>query len=803
MTTANRKLHVVVANNTGSSISEVWISVSDNSDGSKARTVYSSKYIPFGGVEPLGPVDIAAAGSYFWRIFWTYSPLDYNNRGLNSTWTWFSLLIGDTNNDLIISLPPPSLPVSGLGEELRFEQANKQIKPDKSVGAISLLAAMKRPLTSTRGNWAPYIVDTISWGRRQTTPGNVAIALSGGGSRAMCAAVGQLRGLGNAYLAESEARGKSLLSNVKMTSVVSGASWAVVPFNYMKNYSDDEYLGRFVKSPGDIEASDLQFLSPANVGSYCTSGFDKKEITTKLFLLTMAAGTDFAYTRVWQTLIANQFLVPYQLYNPIQYSESGIFYAGSAFTMFKQDIPKWQPDPPDSPYNSNLGSGLQIPFFHTYDDPDSDAARYERRYFVCNAATMVTDAEGKQWPAPLQCTPIFTGVVGATSAKNSGGPVGGGAILSYSFNSACVQPNAAIQYSVEVMLPWSLADIVGTSSAFLAATIEGLGTASAAKELVETELNDARVEHFLRELKPVLTPEGAATIRYDVRRIRQADKALFDGLNDWVQWLVWMGKAIFTRESSPQYSYWPPTRETKNGTVSTSMPPNPEVVQVFVDGGLLENTGIVSCLTYEDVDSIIAFVNSETKMEMYLTSEGTDGPGVFGQDGKEIPGTNIVVDSAIPPLFGFAPYSEIYGYRLKDARFATYSDRDQYMKKNQVFLSDDFVNVLQGLWNASERGKKPAIFSYKHKFLANEWFGVAPKQGREVKILWCYLNPVGEWLDGLKPDVRKIVGSIKNFPNIATHDTQLSKATVNLLEDFTSWCVAGEANKQKFVDMFK
>ena len=71
----------------------------------------------------------------------------------------------------------------------------------------------------------------------------VGVCLSGGGSRAASASMGELRGL----------RSLGLLDQVSALSTVSGGSWAGVTFTYLpSDISDDEFLGGVVPNPGDL-----------------------------------------------------------------------------------------------------------------------------------------------------------------------------------------------------------------------------------------------------------------------------------------------------------------------------------------------------------------------------------------------------------------------------------------------------------------------------------------------------------------------------------------------------------------------
>lgn len=98
----------------------------------------------------------------------------------------------------------------------------------------------------------------------------VGVCLSGGGSRAASASMGELRGL----------RSLGLLDRVSALSTVSGGSWAGITFTYLpSDISDDEFLGGVVPNPGDLtwvhhsgenQARALDALSGHALGSLCT-----------------------------------------------------------------------------------------------------------------------------------------------------------------------------------------------------------------------------------------------------------------------------------------------------------------------------------------------------------------------------------------------------------------------------------------------------------------------------------------------------------------------------------------------------
>ncbi len=169
-------------------------------------------------------------------------------------------------------------------------------------------------------------------------------------------------------------------------------------------------------------------------------------------------------------------------------------------------------------------------------------------------------------------------------------------------------------------------------------------------------------------------------------------------------------------EILPQYNYWPATE-----TAAISSPTTTQ----FADGGSLENTGIAAMAAYSDIQSIISFVNTSAPLQPWQGGV-SDGHNGF------IPGTSVIVDESIPPLFGYQPYnSNGTGYvpyaGVSSPTFPEYAH-------NQIFDSAEFPALLQGLWQNSGSSsnlpaKSPAIFQQtKLTVLANSWFGVAGGQ---------------------------------------------------------------------------
>jgi predicted acylesterase/phospholipase RssA len=86
---------------------------------------------------------------------------------------------------------------------------------------------MTTSLTATITSTPPLTVGAL-YTPASSTPGNVGLCLSGGGTRACAAGMGQLRAL-----ASLQANGASLLSQIKALSTVSGGSWLGVPYQFL------------------------------------------------------------------------------------------------------------------------------------------------------------------------------------------------------------------------------------------------------------------------------------------------------------------------------------------------------------------------------------------------------------------------------------------------------------------------------------------------------------------------------------------------------------------------------------------
>jgi hypothetical protein len=602
------------------------------------------------------------------------------------------------------------------------------------------------------------------------TPGDVGICLCGGGSRALSAGMGQLRAL--SFL---QANGRSLLSQTKAMSTVSGGSWLGVTFEYLgAGTTDAQFLNGYVPDPGDLvptataghsPAETLDLLPDGNIGGTVSDDlFAIPALAIEAYILYKYAGTPPNF--LWQALMGLHILAPYGLYQPGPDALPTSLFSWDVATLTAEVT---GPNPSLAGETAHLVA--------------TGAGRDRRPYLVCNTAMFLSEpGTSLQFLAPVQATPFMTGIVGAPQGTDANGKrPGGGGVTSFAFSS---NPTAVAGGSVTVAQPrqLALADIVGASSAAFAETLQNLFAyweQDVTKFLLELakDLEDVLAwllkwlggGGLLRSPKLLGLAAGALTLS-DMAELKSDLASLQDII--------------------PQYQYWP---------VAGAAPAAATKPTRFADGGSLENTGVNATLSYSDVRRLISFLNTSTPL-------AAGNAGVIGPDGQEIPGTRIIVDQELPPLFGYQPYAPGVGYLpyagAEDPSFPLFGH-------SQVFPCGRFPELLKGLFTASGGGSNATAALFTQKDLAvqgNPWFGV--RGDRTMTVLWVYLSPVKAWYEQLSPAVQAILGpfdsptSFSSFPHYSTFDTDLSATEVNLLASLTAWTVAADENKAQFLALY-
>jgi hypothetical protein len=604
----------------------------------------------------------------------------------------------------------------------------------------------------------------------KSTPGNVGVCLSGGGTRACNAGMGQLRALANLQV-----NGASLLSQIRALSTVSGGSWLGVPYQYMPSAgpADADYLGSYNDDQGALTVAELASLPEGNAGH---------PMTTIMFSLEGIAGTAILLyelfenlqpdnplpaNMLWQTVMGLNILDSYQLF------DMNVQAGGLPQDMFcatkasLQDIVK---------ANGSLSSETVYLFADQV-----GTTRTQRPLHICNMG-MFVNVPNVAFPllAPVQANGLITGIVGkpADATDANGLQVGGGGVQSFAYNSSFTSQSGDVAIVTQTR-QWSLTDIMGTSSVAFAEKVKD--------QIKEWESDPAQfAEWFVKEGEAILKwiedhlpfelqAPAKAIVARGALGAESAAGFHFPDPEDLV----------------PEYPSWPV------GDGAANPVPN-----AYADGGSLENTGLASLLAYGDIGSAIVCVNSETAMVQ-------GSAGISNGQGGWISGTTVIVDDAVPPLFGYQPYDDTLGYVPYTS--GNVSPENQLFGNNQVFACTEFAAFLSGLWEAAggtAPATQPAIFSQSLTVQGNTWFGVAAGSA-PITIVWVYLNYASDWgalFDNNQP-VQQIIDaeiSANRFPHYDTFSTQLSATQINLLAHLTSWSVVtAEQNGSVFSKLFK
>lgn len=597
------------------------------------------------------------------------------------------------------------------------------------------------------------------------TPGNVGLCLSGGGTRACCAGMGQLRAL-----ASLQANGASLLAQVKAISTVSGGSWLGVPYTFLPaaGPSDAAYLGSYDSDQGALTLAELATLPTGNAGLPMTSfmfsleGIAGTAVLLYELYLKSSPTNPLPANLLWQTVMALNILLPYGLVSFASDGQPQDMFSATAASL--------------KAITSANGS-LSGETAYTFAD---GAANAQRPYLVCNMGMFVNVKDvAFQLLAPVQATGFFTGVVGAPAGATDANQatVGGGGVDSFAFNST-FEAQSGTTATVTQTRQWSLTDIMGTSSAAFSETVQNQIAQWKADPLAFAKWLLEEGDAIWKWLESHLPAALHADARALVARGAAGPEAV----------------ATFSfpdpQDLEPQYPSWSAGAAAANPTANK-----------FADGGSLENNGLASLLAYTDLDSVIVCVNSEVPL-----SQGT--PGIADGSGGFVAGTNVLVDDSVPPLFGYQPADGSKGYVLFSA--GGVSPENQLFGQSQVFASSEFAGFLQGLWSAAGStapATAPAILSQSLTVQANTWFGV-PAGTSPMTIVWVYLDYASDWAAQFASNtpVQTLVASElanNQFPNYSTLSTELSATQINLLAHLSSWAVVtADQTSKVFSNLF-
>ncbi|MCK5058201.1 MAG: hypothetical protein KAT34_16230, partial [Candidatus Aminicenantes bacterium] len=273
------------------------------------------------------------------------------------------------------------------------------------------------------------------------------VCFPGGGTRALTAAMGQLRGLTQL----------KLIKNVGYISCVSGGSWASTAYTFYKTGAkdDSEFLGP-ITDPQDITMDGLGIISESCLGHTATTSL--RHVLIKLML-------KVPEDELWLRAISEVYFEPFGIYSP----DRQAYFSLDENTV--KDIKKCNPVLKDAIFNTVRQNVL----------PENT-----RPYLVINS-TLIGPNElapfSDETVVTFQYTPLYVGsplYKGVTYKSRRKVertlPVGGGFIEPFAFGGTePVKPPAKGTLTVpKPAKPFALANASGASSAAYAGFIEEL-----------------------------------------------------------------------------------------------------------------------------------------------------------------------------------------------------------------------------------------------------------------------------------------------------------------------------------------
>ena len=270
-------------------------------------------------------------------------------------------------------------------------------------------------------------------------PDSVGMCLSGGGSRALSCALGQLRAL----------RHLGKLEQLHSISSVSGGTWANTLFSYLPDaIADDDFLGPAVLDPAVLSvglgAHPLDRLNPLSLGCVPT----RLGLLSDLDAITqLKQHHGFPDDDLWQGLIGERVLAPYGLWAPDGGGFDPRWFSGDAAFLADEQGPL------------RLNPALQAADFRT--------RRSGRPQPVFNSAVFTDDS------ASADLLPFEAGTMLGVRSWNPAVPVGGGLVDAFAAGSSWLAdgPGDTVQVAPAARR-FALADIAGVSSVAFAQTLE-------------------------------------------------------------------------------------------------------------------------------------------------------------------------------------------------------------------------------------------------------------------------------------------------------------------------------------------
>jgi len=601
---------------------------------------------------------------------------------------------------------------------------------------------------------------------------SIGVCFSGGGSRALTCAWGQLIGLASV----KQPAGKRLLDDVRYISSVSGGTWAAVLYTFRPGaISDEVFLGP-AYAPNQLHYGTSQMHDSLNVNAMGSASLGKipqnffslfdpnpfNNVIAEFITISVLKGfslTD-AVQWLWMYIIGKNVLADFKLYT---YKNS----------LFKPHETPW--NYADAKYFSLSEAYAQAKIFPGGQTPSIDDFVYARSLpdgrpagpmLIVNTNIVGKSRFGTKLAGPIQIpvqvSPVAAGIYGTNPQVNDG--VRGGAVESFAFTSQLSSQLGPGRVAGEFPRAYSLVDITACSSAFYASVL-AKSMQSAISNM--QQMNDQQMLLHLGKFQIA----GAALELGEIR----------NGLSNLYQESLGMVAEDFV----PHYNYW--------SVASASQGPKANQDAEFTDGGDLENTGVAGLLaqTQGNVRNIIAFVN--------------------GSEVLEQKGGVLVAAPQMAPLFGVC-FDKDQGFRdFLPGGINPFTRKVDPTGFLQIFDNSlkAFEALRQGLYaaNGSGAASNPAFFQQRLKLVDNVLLGIKASS-EPVNLLWVQNARVNAWQDQITDATLKQkiqhgqqagpldqLDEFAGFPYYSTffkiHQTE---AETNTLAQMWAWCVGDPAS---------
>jgi hypothetical protein len=625
---------------------------------------------------------------------------------------------------------------------------------------------------------------------------SIGVCFSGGGSRALSCAWGQLIGLASVQ----QTSGKRLLDDVRYISSVSGGSWASVLYTFRPNsISEEAFLGRpYLPSqlyynsngPGGLNVSTMGASSLGKIPQNFSSLFDPDPFDNVIveFIVTVAVkGIELkdAVKWLWMYIVGKNVLDDFSLYTystsllhphetPWNYADAKYFTLSDAYA------------------NAKIFPGGKAPsagsFVYAHSSPNGQPAG---PMLIVNANIVGKSRPGAQLSGPIQIpvqfSPVASGIYGANPQVNDG--IDGGAVESFAFSSQLLSQVNSGKVSSNFNRAYALVDITACSSAFYAATLASpLQSAMALLMKMDDNALLNRMSSFRaaggllgRIEGGVLSTLGKIAGLPSVSELRSRLLAMQkDAL------------VMAAQDFVPQYNYWPVSAVAQGARANQNA--------LFTDGGDLENTGVAGLIAQVqgNLRNILAFVN--------------------GSEALEARGPMVVAATQMAPLFGVC-YDPAQGFKdYLPGGINPFTRKIDPTGFLQIFDNSvrSFDALRQGLYVANGAGaaSNPAFFQQRLRLVDNPLLGIKASSG-SINVLWVQNAKVNAWQSQISDGTLKAKlqegqrqGGIYEFADFPYYSTffkiHQTAAETNTLAQMWAWCVGNPAStlNKAIVDFF-